>query len=112
MKKGQEIQGKVVNLKFPNIGIVETEEGENVVVKNSLPGQTVRARINKLRHGKAEGCLLEVVEKSALETGEGCPHFGICGGCQYISLSYDEELFLTTFLVYLIQKKKNRIIHK
>ena len=66
MKKGQEIVGKVIEIRFPNIGIVETNEGERVVVKNSLPGQTVRARINKLRHGKAEGALLEVLEKSGL----------------------------------------------
>ena len=92
MKKGQEIQGKVIEIRFPNIGIVQTKEGERVVVKNSLPGQTVRARINKIRHGKAEGALLEVVEKSPAETGESCPHFGICGGCTYISLPYEEEL--------------------
>ena len=91
MKKGQEIVGKVVEIRFPNIGIVETDEGEKVVVKNSLPGQTVRARINKLRHGKAEGALLEVIEKSELETGEGCPHFGKCGGCTYISMPYEEQ---------------------
>ena len=101
MKKGQEITGKVIELKFPNTGIVLTEEGERVVVKNSLPGQTVRARINKLRHGKAEGCLLEVVEKSEIETGEGCPHFGVCGGCQYISLPYEKELEI-----------KNEQVHK
>ena len=87
MKKGQEITGKVIDYKFPNIGIVETEDGERAVVKNSLPGQTVRARINKLRHGKAEGALMEVVERSPLETGESCPHFGKCGGCTYISLT-------------------------
>ncbi|MBQ3899270.1 MAG: 23S rRNA (uracil(1939)-C(5))-methyltransferase RlmD [Lachnospiraceae bacterium] len=91
MKKGQEIVGKVIEIRFPNIGIVETKEGERVVVKNSLPGQTVRARINKLRHGKAEGALLEVLEKSELETGEGCPHFGKCGGCTYISMPYEEQ---------------------
>ncbi|MCR4618376.1 MAG: 23S rRNA (uracil(1939)-C(5))-methyltransferase RlmD [Lachnospiraceae bacterium] len=91
MKKGQEIQGKVTELKFPNIGIVLTEEDEKVVVKNSLPGQKVRARVNKIRHGKAEAALLEVIEKSEIETGEGCPHFGLCGGCSYISLPYEKE---------------------
>ena len=101
MKKGQEITGKVIDLKYPNIGVVETDEGERVVVKNSLPGQKVRARINKLRHGKAEGSLLEVTEKSPSETGESCPHFGKCGGCNYISLPYEEEL-----------KIKNNMIHK
>ena len=64
MKKGQEIVGKVIEYKFPNIGIVLTEDGDRVVVKNSLPGQVVKGRVNKLRHGKAEAALIEVIEKS------------------------------------------------
>ena len=102
MKKGQEITGKVIEYKFPNIGVALTEDGERVVVKNSLPGQTVRARINKLRHGKAEGALLEVVERSPLETGESCPHFGICGGCSYISLPYDKTIEIKNSQVHAL----------
>ena len=91
MKKGQIIEGIVSRVDFPNKGIVETEEG-NVVVKNGLPGQKVRCSVNKVRKGKAEGRLLEVVESSSLETGSPCPHFGICGGCTYLSLPYEEQL--------------------
>ena len=79
MKKGQIVEGIVSRVDFPNKGIVEAEEG-NVVVKNALPGQKVRCSVNKVRKGKAEGRLLEVVEASPLETGSPCPHFGICGG--------------------------------
>jgi len=99
MKKGQEIVGKVVDFKFPNQGIVLTEDGSRVVVKNSLPGQTVRGRVNKIRHGKAEAALLEVVENGQCECGESCAHFGNCGGCTFISMSYDEELKLKENLV-------------
>lgn len=91
MKKGQIIEGIVSRVDFPNKGIVESEEG-NVVVKNALPGQKVRCSVNKVRKGKAEGRLLEVVENSSLETGSPCPHFGICGGCTYLSLPYEEQL--------------------
>lgn len=92
MKKGQVISGTVERIDFPNKGIVRTEEGEVCVVKNALPGQKVKAAINKVRKGKAEGRLLEVEEKSLLETESICPHFGACGGCTYISLPYDEQL--------------------
>ena len=47
---------------------------------------------NKIRKGKAEGRLLNVEECSALECGSPCPHFGVCGGCTYISLPYEEQL--------------------
>lgn len=99
MKKGQEIIGKVIDIKFPNQGVLQTEDGSTVIVKNSIPGQTVRARVNKVRHGKAEAALLEVCEKAPIENGKGCPHFGMCGGCTYISMSYEEETKLKEKLV-------------
>ena len=93
MKKGQLIEGIVERVDFPNKGIVSCEEG-SCVVKHVLPGQKVQCRIQKVRKGKAEGRLVEVLERSPLETGESCPHFEICGGCSYISLSYEEQLKL------------------
>lgn len=94
MKKGQIGQGIVERVEFPNKGVVITEEGDKVIVKNTIPGQKVSFGVNKVRKGKAEGRLLEVVEKSALETESPCPHFGECGGCLYQSLPYEEQLNL------------------
>ena len=76
---------------FPNKGIVKV--GEDVcVVKNALPGQKVTFSISKLRKGKAEGRLLQVTEQSPLECGSPCSHFGLCGGCTYLSFPYEEQL--------------------
>ncbi len=91
MKKGQVIEGIVQRVDFPNKGIVESEEG-TCVVKNALPGQKVQCAVNKVRKGKAEGRLLDVLAPSSLECGSPCPHFGICGGCTYLSLPYEEQL--------------------
>lgn len=91
MKKGQIIEGIVSEIDFPNKGIVLCEEGV-CTVKNALPGQKVKASVNKIRKKKAEGRLLEVIEKSPEETGVVCPHFGICGGCTYLSFPYEKEL--------------------
>ena len=100
MKKGQTYTGVVERVDFPNKGIVKVEiqqeDGtlltEQCVVKNTLPGQKVTFAVNKLRKGKAEGRLLNIEECSVLETGSPCPHFGVCGGCTYISLPYEEQL--------------------
>lgn len=91
MKKGQVIEGVVERMDFPNKGIVVCEEGI-CTVKNALPGQKVRATVNKARNGRYEGRLLEVLEPSPLETGSPCPHFGSCGGCTYLSFAYEESL--------------------
>lgn len=92
MKKGQIATGKVVKVDFPNKGIVMTNDGEKVIVKNTIPGQVVSFGVNKARKGKYEGRLLEVVEQSPLEQESPCPHFGECGGCIYQSLSYEDQL--------------------
>ena len=91
MKKGQVYDAVVERVDFPNRGVARTEEG-TVIVKNSLPGQKIKLGVNKVRSGKAEGRLLEVIEKSPLETGNPCSHFGVCGGCTYLSLPYQEQL--------------------
>ena len=68
MKKGQIIEGMVERTDFPNKGIVVCEEGI-CTVKNALPGQKVRAAVNKARNGRYEGRLLEVLEPSRLKKG-------------------------------------------
>lgn len=91
MKKGQVYSGIVERVDFPNKGIVKVGE-ETCVIKNSLPGQNIRFCVNKVRKGKAEARLLEVIEKSPLEVGAPCSYFGLCGGCTYLSLPYEEQL--------------------
>lgn len=92
MKKGAIYEGIVERMDFPNRGIVRIDE-ERAVVKNSIPGQKVQFAVNKKRGDRCEGRLLSVLEASPLETAEDvCPHFGVCGGCLYQSLPYEEQL--------------------
>ena len=94
MKKGQIAEGIVERVEFPNKGIAYTADGDRVIVKNTIPGQKVSFAVNKVRKGKAEGRLLQVVKPSALEVDSACPHFGACGGCIYQTLPYEEQLKL------------------
>lgn len=92
MKKGEVYEGMVAEIRFPNKGMVVCENGERCIVKNALPGQKVSFRVNKLRKGKAEGRLLEVLLPSVAEIQSPCPHFGQCGGCLYQTFPYEEQL--------------------
>ena len=95
MKKGQVIEGVIERVDFPNKGIIRMEDGKQVIVKNGIKGQKVLASINKVRKGKCEGRLLEILEKSSIELPEaGCTHYGICGGCTYQSLPYEQQLYM------------------
>ena len=93
MKKGDIFEGKVIRTEFPNKGIIDIE-GQKVIVKNALEGQVVRFSINKKKRDKIEGRLLEVIEPSPIEQPAACKHFGICGGCRYQNLSYEQQLDL------------------
>ena len=96
LKKGSVYEGKVEKVDFPNKATVwvtdEDGQKEKAIVKNAIPGQTVRFCVNKKRKGHCEGRLMEVVEKSPLETNPACPHFGKCGGCTYQTVAYEEQL--------------------
>ena len=92
MKKGEIYEGIIEKVDFPNKGYVNID-GEKVIVKNGIPGQKVRFMINKKRSGRAEGRLLEVLEKSPLEIRKPvCKIFPACGGCMYQTMSYEEQL--------------------
>ena len=92
MKKGFRGIGTVERVDFPNKGIAVTDDGDRVIVKNTIPGQKVEFVVNKVKHQRAEGRLMEVIEKSPLETEEPCPHFGMCGGCTYQTVPYEKQL--------------------
>lgn len=94
MKKGEIYEALVTRREFPNKGIAYVED-HKVIVKNALPGQKVQFVINKKRKDRFEGRLLEVLEKSSIEDAQvTCPHFGLCGGCSYQSMSYQNQLEL------------------
>ena len=100
MKKGVEYTGDVLKLKFPNKGVVDCGDEGTAIVKGVLKGQRVRFVVSKKRSEYSLGRLREVIEKSDLEDAKPlCPHFGMCGGCAYQTLSYKNQLELKSEVV-------------
>ncbi len=94
MKRGDIVTGIVERVDFPTKGLVRIDDNHTVTVKNVIPGQTVSARVKKVRHGNGEGMLKEILAKADNEIEPACPQFGICGGCAYQNLSYEDQLSL------------------
>ena len=92
MKKGEIYEGIIEKVDFPNKGYVCIDD-QKVLIKNGIPGQKVRFMIQKKRSGRAQGRILEVLEKSPLETRDAvCSNFPACGGCMYQTMSYENQL--------------------
>ena len=92
MKKGELVCGVVKEMKFPNVGLVECEDGI-IEVKNVIPGHKIEARVAKASHGRFKGRLQRTLEPSSFEKPEiACPHFGICGGCFMQTVPYEKQL--------------------
>lgn len=91
VKKNEIIEIKIDHMGFPNKGI-GIYEGKEVRFKGGIEGQKVAARVSRKRKDYMEAKIVEIIEKSPMETETGCPDFGTCGGCTYQTLSYDMEL--------------------
>lgn len=103
MKKGDIYNIKVEGIEFPgkSWGTVQEEQGEKkVMLPAAVPGQVVQARIIKKRSKKILAQILEVIERSPIETAPVCPVFGKCGGCTYQNLPYEKQLELKADYVH------------
>ncbi len=94
MKKGQILEGQTERVDYPDRGIVKTEEGP-LFVKAVLPQERLKVLVTKKRRGRAEGRVLEVLEKSPLEKRQPlCEAFPACGGCSWQTMNYEDQLAL------------------
>lgn len=91
LKKGNEVELQVEKLAFGGKAIAKLE-GFVVFLERAVPGQTVRAVIIRKKRQFAEARVLEVLKQSPDYVDPVCPHFGVCGGCQWQDLSYEKQL--------------------
>ena len=63
-------------------------------VPNCVPGDIVDLRITKKKHSFMEAKVLRLVKPSPVRCEAKCKHFGVCGGCKWQILPYDEQYHL------------------
>ena len=67
-------------------------ENQVVFVPMTVPGDVVDVQIRKHHRRFMEGVVVRYVKKSPLRVDHFCEHFGICGGCKWQNLPYEEQL--------------------
>jgi 23S rRNA (uracil1939-C5)-methyltransferase len=90
--RDQEVELHVDSLAYGGNGVARLN-GFVVFVRRGLPGDTVRARVTKVKRSHAEAIALEVVEAGAPRVEAPCLHYHEgCGGCRFQDLAYDAQL--------------------
>ena len=67
-------------------------EGMAVFVSNCVPGDIVDLQVTKKKHSFMEARVLRIVQPSPVRCEPRCRHFGVCGGCKWQILPYEEQL--------------------
>jgi 23S rRNA (uracil1939-C5)-methyltransferase len=87
----QELELRIDSLAYGGNGVARLN-GFVVFVRRGLPGDTVRARVTKVKRSHAEAIAVEVVEPGADRVEAPCAHFPDCGGCRFQDLAYERQL--------------------
>ena len=63
-----------------------------VFVPFCVPGDVCDVQIRRKKHSFAEGEVVRFIQYSNVRAIPFCEHFGICGGCKWQNLPYEEQL--------------------
>lgn len=91
LSKGAEVDLYVEKLAFGGKALGRVD-GFVVFVEHAVPGQQVRVRITRKKSRFAEAEVVQLLAQSPAYAPPFCPHFGLCGGCQWQDLAYEEQL--------------------
>lgn len=71
--------------------IARDDSGKTVFVTGGVPGDRVRATVDREAERFSHARVTEVLEASPNRVTPGCPLAGTCRGCPWASLSYDAQ---------------------
>ena len=63
-----------------------------IFVPFTVPGDVVDLQVRKKKHNYCEAEVIRFIKYSNVRTKPMCSHFGICGGCKWQNLPYEEQL--------------------
>lgn len=91
-KKAQVEQIKIESYAAEGKSIAHLDDGKVLFVPNAIPGDVVDVLVLKNKKSYAEGKVLKLMQPSPLRVEPLCPHFGVCGGCKWQMLPYEQQL--------------------
>lgn len=84
---------KVIDAGAKGKAVAKAPDGRVIFLSNAIPGDVVDVQTLKKRKGYFEGKAIKFHKLSEKRTEPKCAYFGVCGGCKWQSMKYDEQLY-------------------
>lgn len=108
-KKKPEIKGiQISSYAAEGKSIATLEDGKVLFVENAIPGDVVDVRVTKNKKSWAEGKVIKLVTPSPTRIEPFCEHFGVCGGCKWQMVPYEQQI---AYKQQQVQDQLTRIGH-
>lgn len=91
MEKGQIIELRIEDMLDDGRAFGRCEGCAVFVNGGGVPGDTVKAKIRRVKKSTAEATFEDLVSASPDRIEAECPYFGECGGCTLQELSYEAQ---------------------
>lgn len=108
MEKGNRIELKVEKSVFEGEGLA-FYENKAVFVPEGVPGDILEVEIVSSKKDYARGIIKKIIEPSDMRVKPQCECFEECGGCDYMMISYDNQLKFKKIIVEEIMGKIGKI---
>jgi 23S rRNA (uracil1939-C5)-methyltransferase len=92
MEKTNIQQVIIDRLAYGGDGLARLSDGRAVFIPYVIPGEKVAIRIVDDKQKYARGEMVELLSPSPQRVAAPCPHFGVCGGCQYQHIDYPAQI--------------------
>lgn len=83
---------KVRDAGAKGVSVATAPDGKVIFIPNVVPGDVVDVQTFKKRKAYYEGKAVKFHEFSEFRVAPVCDHFGVCGGCKWQNMNYDQQL--------------------
>ncbi|WP_338409140.1 23S rRNA (uracil(1939)-C(5))-methyltransferase RlmD [uncultured Flavobacterium sp.] len=91
------------------VSVAKAPDGKVIFLPNVVPGDVVDIQTLKKRKAYYEGKAIKIHSFSEHRIEAVCQHFGVCGGCKWQNMNYNQQLFYKNQEVYNNLKRIGKI---
>ena len=84
---------EVLDAGAKGVSVAKAPDGKVIFLPNVVPGDVVDIQTLKKRKAYYEGKATKIHTYSKHRTEPVCEHFGVCGGCKWQNMKYEQQLF-------------------
>ncbi len=91
------------------VSVAKAEDGRVIFIPNVVPGDVIDVQTFKKRKSYFEGKAIHFHRYSEDRVQPKCSHFGVCGGCKWQNMQYEQQLYYKNNEVYNHLKRIGKI---